>query len=717
MTGTEGFVLFVIALCILYLLTYFIFFRRYVSIKDVDTTTTTTTTVDIPQITNNTHDFVDRNTEYKEHHDKLTVIENTQKVGQDNSINDVEMLDVSGPKGKAVKDATVVSNVVPAENTTAASNHTTNSTQEKVPLEPININHSMIPKTKELLETFSQTEKRRALYDERAFAYPEIIGKIDRTGTIDQPLCKGKVSFNQWNVNSRTLRQVVDMILFSMAIDLDNKRPYNDAIVIFINKFIHNFTSRFDGHNRPWGNSDLDFIDMMYVLMIFMITPDTNDHTRENCANIILKVITRPGYAFGKMMPMANVAHTSTPFIVAKRMLKSKILKGDVNQINNSILREYSVIPNSGFHSDHSFSMLDTFDSYIPNRLCSKYRYELLAVVIKSILNIDKSLTFTEATSNLNKIIIHPNIKIGTYGISTFDINIPKLTSKNVNNVPINNYGMAVMPLARVLRLFTKHYTFMVRGMIDGVKYMPDSKITGDGQTIPRHQLCAMQLRKPISDRDKHITYPDFGYLGWDTDDELSSMKNTMINQARSYVGIYKNTAVFTQKYSFYEPGDKQSWYYVEELIVIEDKKTEHILNFKIKIINSSTTRDLVYYGYNDGYLTTNSTEQYYAQGTTLKVPKIGGVKIFNTKLRIKGDKLELIEPTHEIIELVLSHPITLNDRVKIVNYGDADGYAMVDLSDKEPKVYCPSIETSIDHKDFKYDPIQNQWVSKIKRK
>lgn len=748
MTGIEGFIIFVIALCILYLLSYFIFFRRRVQIKDDETTPLTDTTT--RRFANKVPKFKGSDTNGNKTNNEIMIVEPSYEVddfGNDlsdvemisepktpisptmmraittNDINDVDML--SEPKTPisptATADAITKTTVDAITTTTVDVSGISNSTKittlpedDNALSKPITINHAILRKTKGVLETFVCIEKRQALYDDIPFVYPKTLDKINKTGTLEDPLCYGKTQLNQWDVNSTTLRNVVHSMMLAMAIDLDNKRPYNNGIMIFMLKFINKFTKTYRKNERPWGEDDFGFIDMMYLLMIFMISPNTKDAQRQSCAKIILRVITRPGFAFGQRLPTTNIAHTSTPFILAKLLMNSKLLKHDINRVKKAILREYSEIPNSGFHHDRSYSMSGAFNVDIPNILCAKYKYELLVVAIKDLLGIDKSPTFTSATDDLNEIVIHPTIKLGIYGISTFIMANAKLNSTLVYRAPEDNYGLAVMPLARVLRLFTKRHCFAVRGMVDGVKYMPEAELTENGQTIPRNQFYAMQIRKPLSDRETRLTYPEFGCLVWDNKDEVSSMECISIRQARSYVGMYDDTGVFYQSYTLHDPTESTSVYSAEELIVIQSKANEKILDFNIKITNSSSTRDLTYYGYNDANTTTNnSTEQYYAYDVNLTIPRLGGIKTFNTKLRIKSDTnvLEMIEPTREININAFSYPIKLSDSVSVVRHDDNDGYALIELPNKEPRVYSTSSGLSIAHKDFSYDATTNQWV------
>lgn len=399
-------------------------------------------------------------------------------------------------------------------------------------------------------------------------------------------------------------------------------------------------------------------------------------------------------------------------------------MNSGMKRMNKALAHNYSEIPNVGFHRDLSFTVLGAFNFTVPNILCSKHKYELFTVAMKELLHIDYPSTFIRTTDELNKIVIHPTMKIGQYGISTFIIHSTRLTSDTVHRVPKDNYGLAVMPLARVLRLFGKHHCFAVRGVIDGVKYMPDSELATaplHGQTIPRDQFYAMQLRKPLSDRVNRLIYPEFGCLMWATKDEASSSMGVSIQQARSYVGMYDGVGVFYQSYTLHDPTELSSVYSVEELIVIQEKTNEHILDFNIKIVNSSNTRDLVYYGYNNDVLMTNDIEQYYGYGTSLTIPRLGGIKAFNTKLRMKNEinELEMVEPTHEIKINVFSYPININDRVNVVRYDDNDGFALVKMPSGEPQVYCTGSGLSITHPDFSYDIPTNQWLAnkKLKRR
>lgn len=716
MTGTEGFVIFVIALCILYLLSYFAFFRHRVELKDDQHVSTET-----PQLTNNAR-FIDSNPKSTKGNDGIMIVEAT------GIADDVEMTDLSVKSTVALptRPGNVVSPVPVLPDVTSNDVHrptnVSQSTNDVVsrrmrdnahlglPLtKPITINQDVLRRTRGVLETFVDIEKCHALYDDVSFAYPKTLEKINTAGSLDGPLCEDETHLNKWNEDSKTLRDVVQSMMLSMAIDLDNKRPYNKAILIFILKFVYKFTKTYSKNTRPWGDDDLGFIDMMHLLMIFMISPNTEDNQRQSCAKIILSVITRPGYAFGQILPLTNVAHTSTPFVVAKLLTNSTILKSDIMRINKAILREYSEIPKSGFHQDRSFSMMGVFNIDIPNTLCSKYKYELLTIVVRDLLGNTNPLTFTSVTDDLNKLIIHPTIKLGTYGISTFIMNNPMLNSSLVHRVPKDNYGLAVMPLARVLRLFTKRHSFAVRGIVDRVKYMPESVLIENGQTIPRNQFYAMQMRKPLSDRENRIKYPEFGCLVWDTNDELSSTANVFIQKPKSYVGMYIDVGVFYQSYTLYD-STISSMYYVEELIVIHDKASEQTLDFNIKIINSSGTHDLTYYGFNSESQT-NNIDQYYSYGTTLTVSR-GNVKTFNTKLRIKSNKLELMEPTRETSVNVLSYPITLNDRTGIARLDKSDNFALIKLPNKEPQVLCTSSDLSIARTDFSYDVITNQWIS-----
>lgn len=671
MTGTEGFVLFVIALCILYIFGYFLFFQRRVQLNDDGTSVTST---DKTKLTRDFSKFIDN--------DKM-IIDN-QDAGKTTTISDATSDNPLANKNTVKRDDTPVKM----------------------------IRRDVLDKTKGVLEAFIVSEKRQAL----DYAYPKIIEKINTSDPSNERLCNGHSQLNRWDRDTKILRRIARAMLLTMAIDIDNRRSYHAAITVFIFKFVDKFTKT-HRNKRPWGDDDLAFIDTMYVLMIFMISPDTDDAHRYDCAKLILRVVTQPGYAFGQELPASNIAYTSTPYVISKLLIGSKILKNDIKQIKTSILREYSELPDNGFHHDRSFSMLGTFNTDIPNGLCAKYKYELLAVVVHDLLKIDKSLTFTSATDDLNKIVIHPTMKIGIYGISTFAIENPMLNSESVYRVPKDNYGLAVMPLSRVLRLFTKHYCFAVRGLVGGVKYTPHAELTEDGQTIPRKEFYAMQMRKPLNDQDTLIQYPDFGCITWDAKTDLPKFDIVLIQQPKSFVAMYDDTGVFYQSYVLSDPANPLSSYIVEELIVIDASRTELYLDFYIKILNMSENRDLVYYGFSPKtFLVTNSTQDTL-DGDKLTIPKLGGVKTFNTKLRIKGDVLEMIETTREISADIFAYPIKLNDRVGIIKYDETDGRALVKLPTNEPQVYFTSTGLSIAHKDFSYDAITNQWLTNKRNK
>ena len=777
MTGTELFVLIVVSLCILYLLTYFAFFRRHNEIKDgasivarasSSETTTTTTTTTTPSITprttttnaknsgsaqintNEIPKFVDRNAKGSadiDSDDAMIVDDAIDKYNvdinddddDDGDDADTEMLDVSSA-AKATDNVHATNTTASAANnagadTTAAaitSNDVTNdvskisntmtivtlpdeenTTKTQVNLAKRTINHEMLNKTKNVLDCFVNIEKRQAEYDDVPFVYPNIMKKINSHGKLDDPLCSGETNLNLWNKDSKVLRNVVHSMMLSMAIDLDNARPYNIGILIFIQKFMNEFVKNYRKTGRPWGKDDLGFIDMMHLLAMFMISPNTTDIQRYSCAKIIVRVITRPGFSFNEHLAMTNIAHTSTPYILAKLLLNMKITKLDSKRIKKAIFREYSEVPSAGFHHDHSFTVAGAFNVDTPNALCSKYKYELLTVLLRDLVGMDTSLTFTSATNDLNTIIIHPTIKLGVYGINTYNMNNPKLTSTMVYRVPKDNYGLAVMPLARVLRLFTKHHCFAVRGVVNGVSYMPESTTKPIEQTLPRNQFYAMQMRKPLSDREPRIKYPNFGCLVWAIDNELSSMDPVLIQQAASFVGMYDNVGVFHQTYTLYDAIETTSTYFAEELIIIRDNASEQTLDFNIKVINSSDKRDLTYYGYDNEKLTNNNIEQYYSYGTSLTVPCRGGIKTFNTKLRIRSDTgaLEMMEPTREISSAAMKFPIVLNDHAQVEKYGDSNDYAVIKLPN-EPQVYCPSESLSVTRSDFSYDVTTNQWVS-----
>uniref|UniRef100_A0A0C9RD34 Anc-1 protein n=1 Tax=Fopius arisanus TaxID=64838 RepID=A0A0C9RD34_9HYME len=721
MMSTEMIVFLIIILCLIYIISYFIFFRKYVEIEDKQQPhkTTVDSPIQNPLKLNNLPKF----TAIKD--PNMMIIE---KPNQDDDNDDVVMNDEPSPviNNRIDENTTITENdeSIPINPEKSSLNQWNNvvtdtSTTTNKPTsvnqlgnnlnKSTNINQDVLNNSKGILVAFVNMEKHKALYDNTPFKHSGLLTKIKTTGTLDDTeLCIYNTELNKWYENSKILRHVVHQISISMAVDLDNNQVYNKSILVFIMKFIRQFTKKYKKIERPWGEDDFGFIDMMYLLMIFMISPGIEDYKRETCANVIIHMVVRLGFLFGHSIQKGLIIYTSTPYIVAKLLINSKLTRNELKLLHKLLAFKYSKIPEKGFHYDSSFSIMDTFNNETPNNKCIKQRRELLIIAAKDLLSINKTPNFIDSIHKLNKILIHPTIKLGIFGINTFNMKNMKLNSNTVYNVEQNNYGLGVMPLSKVLRFFTKTYCFAIRGMMENIKYLPSSQLSEIGQTIPRNEFYTMQMRKPLNYHEQYFKYPEFGCIVWDNGaNELQSKENIMIENPKSFVTMFNGIGVFYQSYNLYDHKDLKLTYYAEEIIILTDKPNNQIFDFTIKILNLSSTKDLNYYSFNNEKSNEN-------QNDVLKIPCNGKAKTFKTKLKINENILEIIEDTHEIQTDPFKYPISINDQMSIEKYDvKNEGYALVDIHTKKPLVYFNCNSESIKNTNFTYDSKTNQWLYK----
>lgn len=559
-------------------------------------------------------------------------------------------------------------------------------------------NNALTVNISDMLNVFVNMELRKAKYDDLLFEYPKIIKRI-RDNCVNTGICRGNSKYNKWAEDTFVLKILASDLLKALAVDLyRQKSMVHPAIKLIIDKFISHFNSVYKHQNIPWGRDAMSFIEMTYVLAIYMVSKYPNENERKTIAKIILTIIQKPNYVFNKTLPSINIIYASTPWILANHCLGTKMPENDINKIKTLVLRQYCDVPDNGFHIDKSFSYKETFDFALPNKLCVKYKYELLVSLIDEFKN-STSLTMIKATRELDEIIIHPNIKIGTYNINTFNSNNYKLTSADVLHVPDNNYGIKVMPLAKVIRLFTRTYSFAVRGVNTFTKYTPESVLRRDEQKIPKFEFSMTQIRRVLSlqDTPETIKYPGFGCVFW-VNDQMKDNNDLFIRRCTSYVGAYNKIGVFYQTYEVTEM--ERGSYNVEEFISIINKEQSQIIDINIKITNFSEKYDLIYYGYDD--TTVGNVQNIF----TIEHSQ---TKLFKTKLSINYDKLRVVEPTHINTTVKFVYPIIINDNIAII---ENDGNVIITKDLKEKKVYCPSVELNIKpNPDYKYNKQSNQWM------
>lgn len=560
-----------------------------------------------------------------------------------------------------------------------------------------------------MLDGFVKSYVKKAEYDKKRFDYPKILNDIDIKTASNECWTKNS-KYNDWHKDSHILRIVASKMLQALAVDLrDHHRVLNPGIMAFIDKFMKHYKYTYNhGNSRPWGSDDIGFIEMTYLLAIYMVSKYPTAVEREELAKTITSIIPKPNFVFKTAVPFVNIIYTSTPWILANTVLKRPLTSHDIKTIKTVALRRYNDIPRNGFHIDRSFTFNGAFDFSIPNKMCIKYKYELLELLVDEFKD-STLLTLPKATRNLNDFIIHPKIKVAMYNVNVFDANKTKLTSLEVFNVPENNYGIRVMPLAKLLRLFTCSHAFAVRGITPKVKYVPEAKLTNSDQNLPMKALKLMQKRKILNVHDTPESIAEsnnnFGVIAWvNQDDNVNIMMKNML----SVVGMYNKIGMFYQMYEVFDAPIGS--YQVKELITIHDTEDSQTLNFTIQIMNLAKKRHLTYCGYAESkLLNTNRTDKYFEYSTPFTLEP-GITKTFTTKLAINHDVLSIVEPTREIRDnYALSFPIFLNNNLTINNMNHQ--FTIV----KEPdmtKVYCPSSEMNVQIGDkFRFNTDTNQWV------
>lgn len=552
-------------------------------------------------------------------------------------------------------------------------------------------NPNLTINTKALLSGFIKMYARRTEYDSVLFDYPKLVRKID-TSSKTAKLCVSPTKYNDWHKDSRILRAVADKLLLALAVNLDehNKhgKPCHPAIMTFIDKYVEHFAATFNKKTRPWGSEDISFVDSTYLLAIFMISPFASPEYKKKIANMILQIIPKPNMAFNTKLPFVNIIHASTPWILAKHVLNAQFHKTAVLRIKRAAMRQYCDLPSNGFHLDKSFSFNKLYDPMLANKLAIKYKYELLALLVDE-LNGTKDLTFMSAIEQMNAFILHPSIQIGVYGVNTFDTTNLKLNSTKVLFNTKNNYGIEVMPLSRLLRVFTKNHCFAVRGFANGMKYSPDTILQGSEQVIPIAQFYGSQIRAITSINDKNtVLIPNFGCTLWNSD---SVSKNMIVRDIMSFVVNYENTtAAFYQTYT----ADDSTFgsFQIKEFTTIDYTESSTLLDFTINITNKSLKTQMVYIGY-------NSVMMKIDPGTT---------KTIKTTLRIENDSVIVVKPTRQTHNESLEFPLYINSKTKAVKSSLG---IMVFKSPNDPKIYCPSTELVIKYPKFEYNEFSNQWV------
>lgn len=559
---------------------------------------------------------------------------------------------------------------------TIQSTTTKPSSNNKIQRKRLNFN------TEAILKKFVEMEKHNAEYDGKPFEYPKSVENLE--------------TLNNWTTDSTVLRKITNSMLFALAISIHNNKSCHKNIITFIDKFNYKFLKLYKKNDvQPWGNESISFIDTSILLAMFMISSYSSKLQKTECSKIISRIIASPGVVFKEKLPAIHIVHTSIPWLLAKYNDGVSISLSDENYIINSMSQIYSDIPNNGFHNDKSFTFGETFSPHTPNHICSKYRYDLLSVMIPQ-----NTITYVSATKQLNEIIIHPTIKQGIYGINVFDINNKKLTSDSVYLAPNNNYGIVVMPLIRLLRLFTQHYCFAVRGFMDRVKPTSDS-INSVDQTIPRQQLYNMQLRTFIHAKTT-TKYPDFGCVIWSGNDELKNTTMISLSKATSYVFKYENVGIFFQSYTVQE-NNEIDYYTIDELITIKDNVKEQIIDIYIRIINYSTSKMLMYYGYENRDTNTN----LYSSDNIFEIKQASTT--FHTQLKIIDQNIQTVKQT-SIVEgynpFIL--PIQHDDGITL----NRSGRGIIINAPNKPTYYCPIDELTVTNSQYHYKSSVNQWTN-----
>lgn len=554
-------------------------------------------------------------------------------------------------------------------------------------------NPNLTINTKALLTGFVDMYARRTMYDSVLFDYSKLVRKLDTTAKTTK-LWTRQTKYNDWHKDSRILRAVADKLLLALAVTLYGHskygKPCHPAIMTFIDKYMTQFAATFNKKTRPWGSEDISFVDSTYLLAIFMISPFSSPEYKKKLANMILQIIPKPNMAFNTKLPFVNIIHASTPWILAKHVLNAQFHKTAVLRIKRAVMRQYCDLPSNGFHLDKSFSFNKIYDPTLANKLAIKYKYELLALLVEE-LNGTKDLTFMSAIEQMNAFILHPSIKIGVYGVNTFDITNLKLTSDKVLLTMTNNYGIEVMPLIKLLRVFTKNHCFAVRGFANGMKYSPDTILEGSTQIIPIAQFYGSQIRAITSINDKNtVLIPNFGCTLWDRDSKDLS-KTMVVSEIMSFVISYENTiAAFYQTYT--ANNSIVGSFQIKEFTTIQYTESSTLLDYTINITNKSTKTRMIYIGYNNIVIKINP----------------GITETIKTTLRIENDSVIVVKPTRSAHKESLNFPLYINPDIKAVK--SSLGITVV-KTPSDPKIYCPSTELVIKYPKFKYNEFSNQWI------